>query len=91
MVGVPQLVRLVVSNVILFMIMAGLSASVDRKGFERVLQRKRAVCLGIALQFVLMPFLGFAAVKIFQVDWLSGVGLLLTTSAPGVIQILWCL
>ena len=86
--------RPAVSYVLLFLLIFGLAGTVDHAEFWKQFKEKRALALGFFGQFVMLPFLGFCAVKAFDLASLtSGPGdanrgieaviLLLTTSSPG--------
>ena len=89
-----RVVRSAVSYVLLFLLIFGLAGTVDHAEFRKQFKEKRALALGFFGQFVMLPFLGFCAVKAFDLASLtSGPGdanrgieaviLLLTTSSPG--------
>ena len=89
-----RVVRSAVSYVLLFLLIFGLAGTVDHAEFRKQFKEKRAIALGFFGQFVMLPFLGFCAVKAFDLASLtSGPGdanrgieaviLLLTTSSPG--------
>ena len=89
-----RVARSAVSYVLLFLLIFGLAGTVDHAEFRKQFKEKRALALGFFGQFVLLPFLGFCAVKAFDLASLtSGPGdanrgieaviLLLTTSSPG--------
>ena len=89
-----RVARSAVSYVLLFLLIFGLAGTVDHAEFRKQFKEKRALALGFFGQFVMLPFLGFCAVKAFDLASLtSGPGdanrgieaviLLLTTSSPG--------
>ena len=89
-----RVARSAVSYVLLFLLIFGLAGTVDHAEFWKQFKEKRALALGFFGQFVMLPFLGFCAVKAFDLASLtSGPGdanrgieaviLLLTTSSPG--------
>ncbi|EEC43774.1 predicted protein [Phaeodactylum tricornutum CCAP 1055/1] len=81
-----QLVGVVLSNVFLFFLIFGLSATVDVKNMKRQLTNRFAIGCGVAMQFIVMPLLGFVAVVSLRNQGLSeamGVALLVVTSSPG--------
>ena len=68
----------------LFLLVFGLSASVDvRQAWVERKRFGRGVVCGLLCQFVLLPFLGFCVVKIFDLGEVYGVTLLVVTSSPG--------
>ena len=76
----------VLSNVFLFFLIFGLSATVDMKNLKRQLTNKFAIGCGVAMQFLIMPFLGFLAVVALREQGLTeamGITLLVVTSSPG--------
>ena len=60
-----------------------MSATVDLNNVLKQLHNTRAICTGIFLQFVVLPFLGFVTVKMLQLDNAMGLTLLVVTSSPG--------
>mmetsp|Transcript_2280 Transcript_2280/g.4210 ORF Transcript_2280/g.4210 Transcript_2280/m.4210 type:complete len:542 (-) Transcript_2280:329-1954(-) len=76
----------VVSNLLLFFLIFGLSATVDLKDLRHQLTNKFAIGTGVAMQFVIMPLLGFAAIMVFHRYGFSeamGISLLVVTASPG--------
>ena len=68
----------------LFLLVFGLSASVDvRQAWQERARFGRGVVCGLLCQFMLLPFLGFCVVKIFDLGEVYGVTLLVVTSSPG--------
>jgi len=55
----------VLSNLFLFFLLFGLSATVDLKNLKKQARNWRALSLGIAVQFAVMPLLGFVSVVLF--------------------------
>lgn len=81
-----ELAGAVLTNVLLFFLIFGLSATVDCKNLKRQLSNKFAICTGVAMQFLIMPVLGYLAVTVFQHHGLTeamGVTLLVVTASPG--------
>ena len=60
------LLSVILSNVFLFCLIFGLSATVQVKQLRNQLQNKVAIGTGIMMQFIIMPFLGFLAVVCMQ-------------------------
>lgn len=93
-----SLVAMVLSNVFLFFLIFGLSATVHIRSLKQQLGNKVALLTGVGMQFVIMPLLGFAAVLILkQTDdddgftMAMGVTLLVVVSSPGgSYSNLWC-
>jgi predicted Na+-dependent transporter len=77
----------VMSNLLLFFLIFGLSATVNLRDLKYQLTNKFAIGTGVASQFLIMPLLGFVAVVVFsRFDGLSkamGISLLVVTSSPG--------
>lgn len=73
------------SNFFLFLLVFGMSATVDTDELLVQMKNKRAILTGVFMQFLIMPFLGFVAVEALG-DGLSpsvGIILLVVTSSPG--------
>jgi len=60
-----------------------MSATVDMKGFHQAIHNKKAFLTGLFLQFVVLPFLGFVAVKAIDMPPAMGLSLMVVTSSPG--------
>lgn len=76
----------VISNLLLFALIFGMSATVDFKDMRSQLRNKFAILTGVGMQFVIMPFLGYITVKILGNHGLTtamGITLLIVTSSPG--------
>mmetsp|Transcript_20896 Transcript_20896/g.30703 ORF Transcript_20896/g.30703 Transcript_20896/m.30703 type:complete len:244 (+) Transcript_20896:130-861(+) len=71
------------SNALLFLLVFGMSATVDIGHMKEQLSNKRAFLTGLFLQFVILPFLGFAVVKVLFLPAPLGLTLLVVTSSPG--------
>lgn len=71
------------SNLLLFALVFGMSATVDIKDLKKQIGNKNALLTGVFLQFVVLPFLGFAVVKALNLSAAMGVTLLVVTSSPG--------
>ena len=75
-----------ISNLLLFFLIFGLSATVNLRDLRHQLTNKFAILSGIAMQFVVMPLLGFISILIFS-RWgytqAMGVSLLVVTASPG--------
>jgi ACR3 family arsenite efflux pump ArsB len=81
-----EILSKVLSNVFLFFLIFGLSATVDMKNLKRQLTNKFAIGCGVAMQFMIMPFLGFLAVIALREQGLTeamGITLLVVTASPG--------
>ena len=60
-----------------------MSATVDIGQMRKQLRNRKAILIGIVLQFVILPFVGFSIVKTLNMDAAVGVTLLVVTSSPG--------
>lgn len=68
---------------LLFCLVFGMSATVDIGCMQAQLKNRKAILTGIFLQFVVLPFLGFAVVKALNMNHATGITLLVVTSSPG--------
>ena len=75
--------RPIVGNVFLFFLIFGMSATVNISSFKSKTRNWRAISTGLLLQFIVLPFLGFAVVKVAKFDYVMGITLLIITSSPG--------
>lgn len=73
----------VLSSVLLFSLVFGMSATVDIRHIFKQLRNWQALLIGVSLQFVVLPFIGFLVVKILNLDAVVGITLLVITSSPG--------
>jgi sodium/bile acid cotransporter 2 len=74
----------VVTRVLLFVLVCCLSGTVDLPMMKRnQAQFPRGIAVAMLCQFVLLPLLGFTTVKIFQLDEVEGVMLIILTASPG--------
>jgi predicted Na+-dependent transporter len=76
----------ILTKVLLFLLIFGMSATVDMKNMKRQLKNKSAIIMGITMQFLIMPLLGFLSVVAFKRFGLTssmGISLLIVTSSPG--------
>ena len=64
-------------------IMLGMGLTLNTSDFLNVLKRPKWVIIGLCLQFVIMPFLGYSLAKIFELPPLFSVGIILVSSCPG--------
>jgi len=71
------------SSILLFALVFGMSATVECENLRKQLRNKNALLTGIFLQFVILPFLGFAVVKALGMSSPMGITLLVVTSSPG--------
>lgn len=81
-----ELISAILSNVFLFFLIFGLSATVDCTNLKRQLSNKFAIATGVAMQFLIMPVLGYLAVTMFHHQGFTeamGITLLVVTASPG--------
>jgi len=70
-------------HALLFFMVFGMSATVDLACVLKQLRNSRALCMGVFLQYAVLPFLGFITVKMLALDNAMGMTLLVVTSSPG--------
>mmetsp|Transcript_3016 Transcript_3016/g.4442 ORF Transcript_3016/g.4442 Transcript_3016/m.4442 type:complete len:476 (-) Transcript_3016:3272-4699(-) len=73
----------IASSVLLFFLVFGMSATVDIRQLRKQVSNKTALLIGISLQFIILPFLGFVVVNVLNMDAPMGITLLVITSSPG--------
>lgn len=78
------------SNLLLFFLVFGMSATVEIGHMRRQLNKRRAFLTGLSMQFIILPFLGFLVVTILRLDAPLGITLLVITSSPGGSYSNWC-
>ena len=81
-----QFFSTVMSNIFLFFLIFGLSATVEIKNMRKQLTNKFAIGAGVAMQFFIMPVLGYLSVLVLKEHGLNeamGISLLVVTSSPG--------
>ncbi len=76
-----QLTHLIIP--VLGIIMFGMGVTLTAGEFKRVFQRPKDVGVGVAVQYLVMPFLGFALARVFSLDPLLAAGVVLVGSCPG--------
>ena len=64
-------------------IMLGMGLTLNASDFLHVLKRPKWIIIGLCLQFVVMPFLGYSIAKAFELSPLFSVGIILVSSCPG--------
>jgi BASS family bile acid:Na+ symporter len=64
-------------------IMFGMGVTLTTDDFKRVFLRPKDVGVGVITQYTVMPFIGFVLAKIFELDPLLAVGVVLVGSCPG--------
>ncbi len=83
---VGQLLVEVGTNTLLFLLIFGMAGTVDVRHLKRQLRNRYAIMTGIAMQFIIMPLLGFFAVLSLKDRGLTtsmGITLLIVTASPG--------
>ncbi len=55
----------------------------DFSHFRKQLNNKKAIGIGILLQFIVLPLLGFTVLKVLKLEKIYGITLLIITSSPG--------
>lgn len=73
----------ILGNFLLFALVFGMSATVDIGCMKHQVRNKSAILLGMFCQFLLLPFLGFAAVNFLDLEPSLGITLLVLMSSPG--------
>ena len=77
----------ILSNFFLFLLIFGLSATVETKSLKHQLGNKLALVTGCTMQFILLPFLGYIAVLSMgsqhSFTKAMGLSLLVVTASPG--------
>ncbi len=72
---------LIVWGLAVIMLGMGITLSVD--DFRRVFQMPRAIAVGFAAQYTIMPFLGWTLAHLLRLDTPFAVGLILVACCPG--------
>ena len=70
-------------NILLFLLVFNMSATVDIHSIIQQLQNVQAILVGCVCQFIVLPVLGYLTVTLFQLDYPTGLMLLVVTSSPG--------
>jgi len=73
----------IISSSLLFILVFGMSATVDINSLRQQLRNKRGILTGIFVQFIILPFFGFATVQALNLDDSLGLTLMVITSSPG--------
>jgi len=68
---------------LLSLIMFSMGLTLKVEDFFRIFKNFKIVCLGVLLQFLIMPILGFLLVKSFNIEQIIGIGVILVGCAPG--------
>jgi predicted Na+-dependent transporter len=56
------------SNILLFVLVFGMSATVDIGCMQEQIRNKKAIATGILCQFIILPLLGFLTVNALNLD-----------------------
>lgn len=73
----------VAGNVLLFILVLGMSATVDIQLLAAQLRNTKAILMGIVLQFAILPLCGFMVVRFFELDRSVAITLMVVTCSPG--------
>jgi predicted Na+-dependent transporter len=76
----------IASNLLLFLLIFGMSATVDMKNLRNQLHNRWAIVTGVVMQFVLMPLLGYLTILALRDHGFTdamGITLLIVTASPG--------
>mmetsp|Transcript_38127 Transcript_38127/g.80255 ORF Transcript_38127/g.80255 Transcript_38127/m.80255 type:complete len:516 (+) Transcript_38127:380-1927(+) len=76
----------IISSGLLFVLIFGMSATVDTGHLREQVHNKFAILTGVATQFIIMPLLGFASVMLLSGHGLTepmAISLLIVTASPG--------
>ena len=82
----------IASNLLLFLLIFGMSATVDMKNLKNQLHNKWAILTGVVMQFVLMPLLGYLTILVLRDHGFTdamGITLLIVTASPGGLYSNW--
>jgi predicted Na+-dependent transporter len=71
------------SSVLLFGLVFGMSATVEPKQLRKQIRNRKALAIGMVLQFIVLPFCGFIVVKTLKLPATMGITLMVITSSPG--------
>jgi len=73
------------SNALLFLLIFGMSATVETTTLIEQMRNKKALAMGLLMQFLVMPLLGFICVLTLkdEVSLSQGMMVLIVTSSPG--------
>ena len=84
----------IISSALLFLLIFGMSATVEVKHLREQVHNKFAILTGVATQFFIMPLLGYLSILLLSDHGLTrpmGISLLIVTASPGgSYSNLWC-
>ncbi|OGV35354.1 MAG: hypothetical protein A2020_06440 [Lentisphaerae bacterium GWF2_45_14] len=69
--------------VMLGLIMLGMGLTLELSDFSNVFKHGKALFIGIAAQYLIMPFLGYLVSRIFMLDEAALIGMMLLGACPG--------
>ena len=72
-----------VGSCLLFLLVFGMSGTVEIKSLQKQIRNAKALCIGLAMQFLISPLIGFLVVKIFRLPAETGIMILVITTSPG--------
>lgn len=82
-----QTLAQILSNVLLFFLVFGMSATVKIDQLRKQLNNKFAIFVGLAMQFIVMPLLGYLSVLLLMgnggLTHSMAISLLIVTASPG--------
>jgi predicted Na+-dependent transporter len=78
-----SLVTTIVANVLLFLLLFGMTATVEISHMKDQVRNLKAMSIGMCCQFILLPFLGFLIVTTLQLEYPVGITIIVCTSSPG--------
>ena len=73
----------IILAVCLFIIMFGMGLSLTLADFKRIIQRPKAILIGLLNQVVLLPIIGYLILMFFDVRPEIAVGIMILAAAPG--------
>jgi predicted Na+-dependent transporter len=73
----------IIGPVLLFGLVFGMSGTVEIKALFKQIRNAKAICICLAMQFLLLPAIGFLCVKLFDLPAEIGIILLVITTSPG--------
>ena len=62
---------------LLSLVMFSMGLTLKFNDFYRIFKNFKIICLGVLLQFLIMPILGFLLVKFFNIEQIIAVGVIL--------------
>ena len=83
MADVVGILSSIAGNILLFLLVFGMSATCETTHMREQLNNKKAIITGICCQFLLLPLLGFLVVYFMKLEHAVGISLLVVTSSPG--------